>query len=103
MIRVSVLYPLQEGGTFDYDYYLQKHIPMVQEKVGDALKKVEVYKGLGAPGDAPATYMTLASLFFDSAESFGASFGPHADEIIGDISNFTNVEPVVQLEEQLIG
>jgi uncharacterized protein (TIGR02118 family) len=46
--------------------------------------------------------MTFASLFFDSAEAFGAAFGPNADKILGDIPNFTNVEPSVQLDERLL-
>ncbi len=103
MIRVNVLYPKQEGGEFNYEYYLQTHIPLVKERLGDALKGIEVYKGLSGAGDAAETYVTSASLMLDSVEAFGSSFGPHAEEIMGDIPNFTNIEPVVQIEEQLLG
>ncbi len=103
MIRVSVLYPKQEGGKFDYDYYLGTHIPLVRERLGDALKGVEVYKGLSGAGDAAETYVTSASLILESVEAFGGAFGPHAEEIMGDIPNFTNIDPVVQIEEQLLG
>jgi uncharacterized protein (TIGR02118 family) len=102
MIRVSVMYPKQDGGKFDYDYYLKTHIPLVQQRLGGALKRVEIFKGLGAPGGAPETFVTMASLYFDSADAFGAAFGPHAQEILGDIPNFTNLQPAVQLEEQLL-
>ncbi len=30
MIKVTVLYPNEEGKKFDLDYYLNKHLPMVQ-------------------------------------------------------------------------
>jgi uncharacterized protein (TIGR02118 family) len=103
MIRVSVLYPKQEGGEFDYDYYLQTHIPLVKERLGDALKAVEVYKGLSGAGDAAETYVTSACLILESVEAFGNSFGPHAEEIMGDIPNFTNIEPTIQIEEKLMG
>lgn len=102
MIRVHVLYPNKDGATFDYDYYLKTHIPLVQELVGDALKEVRIYRGTSAPDGSPAGIMTFASLFFDSAEAFGAAFGPNADKILGDIPNFTNVEPSVQLDERLL-
>ena len=41
----------------------------------------------------------MGHLYFDSVESFQASFGPHADVIMGDIPNYTTVEPTIQLSE----
>ena len=32
MIVVSVMYPGGSEGTFDETYYMQKHIPLVQER-----------------------------------------------------------------------
>ncbi len=34
MIKVSVFYPNEEGKKFDWEYYLNKHIPMVRQKFG---------------------------------------------------------------------
>ena len=101
MIRVSVMYGAKEGGTFDYDYYMKTHIPMVKQRLGSALKQIDAFKGIGAPGGAAATYVTVASLYFDSVPAFEGAFGPHAGEILGDIKNFSNIEPVVQLEDKL--
>ncbi|WP_250832127.1 EthD family reductase [Marinobacter sediminum] len=52
----------------------------------------------GAPGEAP-TYIAMGHLYFDSVNDFEAAFGPHAKEILGDIPNFTNVQPTVQVSE----
>lgn len=35
----------------------------------------------------------------NSVEEFGQSFGPQAAKIIADLPNFTNIEPVVQINE----
>jgi len=102
MIRVHVMYPSQDGGTFDYDYYLKTHIPMVQDLVGKALKEVRIYKGGPGPDGSPAGVVTFASLFFDSVDAFGEAFGPHAEQIMGDVPNFTNIQPVVQIDERLL-
>ncbi|MEX2524591.1 MAG: EthD family reductase [Gammaproteobacteria bacterium] len=102
MIRVHVMYPRQDGVTFDYDYYLNKHIPMVQDLVGGALKEVRIFKGGPGPDGSPESFVTTASLFFDSTEAFGEAFGPHAEQILGDIPNFTNVQPIVQIDERLL-
>lgn len=44
MIRVTILYP--QGGKFDADYYASSHMPMIAEKVGGAMLKYEIDKGL---------------------------------------------------------
>jgi uncharacterized protein (TIGR02118 family) len=100
MVKVSVLYPNNPGAKFDMDYYLSKHIPMVQLKVGPALKAVSVERGVagGTPGSAP-TYVTTAALSFDSVEAYLAAFGPHAAEIMADVPNYTNLQPVIQVGE----
>lgn len=103
MIRVNVMYPKKDGVKFDYDYYLNSHVPMVQEKVGGAMKRAEIYKGISGAGGGPEPYVTIASLWFDSVQAFEQAFGPHVSEIMGDIPNFTNVDPTVQIEEQLLG
>ncbi len=102
MIRVNVMYPRQDGGNFDYEYYLQTHMPLVQKRLGGAIRQLEVCKGLSGAAGAPVPYVTVASLWFDSVDEFETAFGPHAEEIMGDIPNFTNIEPVIQIEERLL-
>jgi uncharacterized protein (TIGR02118 family) len=55
MIKVSVMYPNTPGARFNHEYYRDKHMPMVQAKLGAALKSYTVDKGLagGAPASAP--------------------------------------------------
>ena len=100
MIKVTVFYPNTEGKNFDMDYYCNKHIPMVQEKLGEALKRVAVEEGLGGadPG-SPATYIAMGHLYFDSVEAFQTAFGPHAKEIMGDTPNYTDIQPSIQVSE----
>ncbi|HEX4626793.1 MAG TPA: EthD family reductase [Solirubrobacteraceae bacterium] len=100
MIRVSVLYPNTDGNTLDHDYFLGTHMPLVADRCGDGLRKWEVDKGIaGGEADAPPAYMAVAHLTFDSVEAFNGAFGPHADEILGDIPNYTNATPVIQVSE----
>lgn len=100
MIKVSVLYPNGAGSRFDIGYYCNKHMPMVQRLLGAALKGVAVEQGIGggAPG-APPTYLAMGHLLFDSVEAFQASFGPNTPEIVGDVPNYTNTQPIIQISE----
>jgi uncharacterized protein (TIGR02118 family) len=98
MIKINVFYPLTQ--KFDWDYYLNKHTPMIERLLKPALKKVEVDKGLAGGGpDAPAAYTTICNLHFESVEAFQAAFAPHAQQIMSDIANYTDVQPVVQISE----
>jgi uncharacterized protein (TIGR02118 family) len=100
MIKVSVFYPASTGAKFDMDYYCTSHMPMVKDKLGAACKGVAVEQGVGggAPG-APATYVAMGHLYFDSTAAFQEAFGKHAEEIMKDIPNYTNVQPVIQISD----
>jgi len=100
MIKVSVMYPNNPGVRFDHDYYREKHMPLVKARMGDACKYYTIDKGLagGAPG-TPATYVGMCHIFADSVDSFQTAFGPHAKEILGDIKNYTDAAPVMQISE----
>ena len=100
MIKLTVFYPNEEGKKFDMDYYCNSHIPMVQEKLGAAVKGGAVEQGLsGAEPGSPATYVAMGHLFFDSVEAFQSAFGPHAETIMADVPNYTDIQPVIQISE----
>lgn len=96
-IKVTVLYPNEDGAKFDMDYYLATHMPLVSEnwqKYG--LKGWEVIQfARGADGATPL-YQVQATLSWDSKEDFGkAMASEEAKTVLGDISNFTNTQPVL--------
>ena len=100
MVKVSVLYPKQSDTKFDMPYYLDSHIKMVQQLLGPRLKGVSVEEGISGmqPGSS-ASYAAMGHLLFESVADFQASFGPHAQTIVGDIPNYTNSQPVIQISE----
>ena len=67
-------------------YYLNQHMPMVQQKLGPACKRIAVEEGIagGAPG-TPATYVAMGHLFFDSTDAFQSAFAPHAQAILAEL------------------
>lgn len=103
MIKVSVMYPNTPGARFDHDYYRDTHMPMVKARLGTACRYYTVDKGLAgdAPGEAP-TYVGMCHIFCDSLEAFQAAFGPHADAIMADIPNYTDLTPVLQISEVVV-
>ena len=104
MIDVSIFYPNEAGCSFDFDYYCKNHMPMVREKMAGACSHFTVEKGLGGgtPGSPPA-YVAIGHLFFESLGGFLAAFGPQARAIAADVPNYTNVKPIVQISDVLMG
>ncbi|MDO9053072.1 MAG: EthD family reductase [Gallionella sp.] len=105
MIKISILYPNNNGARFDLRYYIDKHMPMSIELLGAhaGFRGVSVEHGLGGgiPG-AEAAYVAMCHYQFDSVENFMAAFMPHAAVLQGDMPNYTDIEPVIQVNEVLI-
>jgi uncharacterized protein (TIGR02118 family) len=45
----------------------------------------------------------MCHIFCDSVDAFQAGFGPHAKEIMADIPNYTDLSPVIQISEVVVG
>jgi uncharacterized protein (TIGR02118 family) len=104
MIKVSVMYPNAPGARFDHAYYRDTHMPLVKARMGANCKRYTVDKGLGggAPGSA-ATYVAMCHIFCESVEAFQAGFGPNAQEILADIPKYTDLAPLIQISEVVVG
>lgn len=101
MVCVSVFYPYAPDKKFDRGYYLEKHMPLVMNRLrGSGLIRYEVDKGLagGEPG-SPPPFVATARLYFNTLEEFQQGFGAHGSELVADIPNYTDIEPQVQVSE----
>lgn len=99
MIRVAILYPNAEGSTFNMEYYATKHIPLIKKLFGDTMKGAAIDKGIA--GATPAPFLAVGYLYFDNVAAFSDGMKIHAAAIRGDIPNYTNIKPVVQISEVL--
>jgi uncharacterized protein (TIGR02118 family) len=94
------MYPTTPGAKFDMDYYLEKHMPLVGARCKPlGMSEAKVLRGAGAPGGGAAAYSVIALLTFDSVEQFQGAMEKHGTEILGDIPNYTSVQPVIQISD----
>jgi len=101
MVRISVMYATSEGKKFDHDYYVNRHMKLVRERLNSfGLVRTEVDKGLGggAPG-APAPYAAIGHVYFNTLGDFQKGMAQHGKELLGDVPNFTNIQPQIQISE----
>jgi len=98
MMRCTVLYPNREGATFDFDYYMKKHIPLANDVLGG---KFRVNKPLPGPDGKPPAFLCVAHIDVPSPADFAARNKARGAELGGDVGNYTNVTPIIQMEEVL--
>ena len=94
MIRVLVVYPRSEGSSFDADYYVQTHMPLV----ASSWPQVSGWSvDLGAP-DQP--HHCVGHILMPSAAALGEAMGsPATGAVMADIANFTNAAPQMYVSE----
>ena len=103
MIKVTVRYPNEQGKRFDLDYYTGKHVPMVGQLLESfGLVRGEVEKGISGtdPNSAP-DFVVVGTLYFNTLDGVHEGFKTHGREIMGDIPNYTEIQPQIQISEIL--
>jgi uncharacterized protein (TIGR02118 family) len=45
----------------------------------------------------------MCPIYGDSIEAFQAGFAPHAQEIMAGVRNYTDLEPIVEISEVVVG
>jgi uncharacterized protein (TIGR02118 family) len=100
LVKVSVMYPFEEGKTFNMEYYETKHMPMVAAFLGSNLVKYTIEKGLasGIPNQ-PLPYMAIGTFYVKSLSEYQAAIAPNRDAIRADFVNYTNAAPVILVSE----
>ena len=99
MIHTATLYPNGEGKTFDMDYYLNKHIPLVKALIGDSVKIISIDKGLSSNSpDSPVPYFAIGHMYFETMSALQNSVTPAVIERLkADVPNYTNIQAIVQI------
>jgi len=102
MFNISSIYSKKEGSRFDFDYYLNTHMPLSIERLSGAkgFKGVSVERGMSIENPKiESSYVAMCHYYFDSLEEFLQAFEPHAEELQDDIKNYTDIEPIIQINK----
>jgi uncharacterized protein (TIGR02118 family) len=104
MIRVAVLYPNSDGTTFDVDYYINRHMQLVQNRLEPfGLLGWEVDAGLAGMDNSSAPYACIGYMFFNSVQDFHTGLEKAGEDLFADVPNYTNITPVIQISEYTKG
>ena len=103
MVRVTALYRNSQDSTFNFDYYVKTHLELTRERMKDfGIGRIEVVKGIEALDGQKAPHVCIAHVEFSNIEDLKRGFEAHAEELMADVPNYTNIEPDVQISEVVI-
>ncbi|SON57352.1 EthD protein [Hartmannibacter diazotrophicus] len=91
-VSLQVIYPIKDGTTFNYDYYVETHLPLVGEHMGKYIQSTLVTKGVAGGPNVPPGIYAIATIVFADKQAMDAALGA-AGPVLADIPNFTNSEP----------
>jgi uncharacterized protein (TIGR02118 family) len=97
---VTMFYPNKPGAIFDFEYYLRRHIPWARTLVPDL--GTEVRRGISTPTDEAVPFICLCRFWIPSENEYRAAMENYGKQLITDLGNFTNIEPVVQIDEVVL-
>lgn len=100
MVRVTVMYEQSEGTSFNEDYFINNHIPLVKNRLQPmGMKSIAVDRGIAGGGGDPAPFIYMAHMLFDSIEQFKEAFVSAREELAGDVPKYTDIKPKIQISE----
>jgi uncharacterized protein (TIGR02118 family) len=100
MIRVTGLYRDMSNSEFDFDYYVNVHMPLVKKRLADfGMGDFEVERGIEAADGEAAPYICIVHIEFPTKDDFKRGFEKHGEELAADVPNYTNIAPEIQISE----
>lgn len=94
----TAIFPGGDGVFFDYGYYRDQHLAVMQSLYGDALTRVEMRKPLSAEGEPASPYAAIVNFWISDPEVFAKASAAHGQDLVRDKVHFTNAEQKVQSE-----
>ena len=100
MIRVTVLYKNMPDSEFDFDYYVNTHMPLAKKRLADfGMGDFEVERGIEAADGEAAPYICVMHAELATIDGFRRGFEKHGEELSADVPNYTNITPEIQISE----
>lgn len=103
VIRVAVMYSNEPQMSFDRDYQVGTHTPLVRERYSPhGLIELEMDEAVNQSDENAAPYVAIAYMTFPGMGEFLAAIEAAGKEVMRDIRNFTDIKPLVHISTKLV-
>jgi uncharacterized protein (TIGR02118 family) len=100
MIKLCIQYPSDGSSFFDFNYYLDVHLPMAEQLLRDfGFQGYEVQRCTATiSGDAPE-FLCITQIEFSSLDELRQGMQAHGAELSADFARYTDSKPVATVTE----
>ena len=96
---ITVLYPAKDNDAFSFDFYLKRHIPLIQDILGKSLHGIELRRGAHSMDGTAPLYVAVISIWIADWDAYEKAMKVRAQELIDEVPLFTKVMPSFQVDE----
>jgi len=102
MIKLCIQYPAAAGTFFDFDYYIDVHMPMADRLLKEhGFLGYEIQRCTTTVGGDDPEFLCITQLTLNSLEELRRGMQAHGAELSADFARYTDIEPVATVTEVL--
>jgi uncharacterized protein (TIGR02118 family) len=99
---MTITYQNGPDARFDFDYYVNTHMPLIMRLYGKSISRFELRRGLpGADGAAPP-YIATITVWIADGKAFDEAQVEHQAGLRADVPKFTNAVLIAQ-RDRIVG
>ncbi|MBE3045513.1 EthD family reductase [Candidatus Bathyarchaeota archaeon] len=100
MATLTALYPNTPDARYDVDYYINIHMPLVQQHWKQYGLLSWSVSSFASDATKPALYSFMSIIHFESTDSIHAALAsPERAVVMGDVEKFANTPPLILIAE----
>ena len=99
---MTIVYPSGPDVRFNFDYYVNTHMPLIMRLYGKSISRFELRRGQPGADGAPPPYIATITIWIADPAAFDAAAAEHQAGIRADVAKFTNAMLIAQ-RDKIVG
>jgi uncharacterized protein (TIGR02118 family) len=99
---MTIVYQNGPDVRFDFDYYINTHMPLIMRLYGNSISRFELRRGQPGADGAPPPYVATISIWIGDGAAFDAAQREHQAGLRADVPKFTNATLIAQ-RDRIVG
>jgi uncharacterized protein (TIGR02118 family) len=99
---MSIVYQNGQDVRFDFNYYVNTHMPLIMRLYGKSISRFELRRGQPGADGAPPPYVATISIWIADGEAFDEAQAQHQAGLRADVPKFTNAVLIAQ-RDRIVG
>jgi uncharacterized protein (TIGR02118 family) len=99
---MTIVYEHSPDVRFDFDYYVNTHMPRIMTLYGKSISRFELRRGQPGADGAPPPYVATITIWIADPKAFDAAAALHQAGLRADVPKFTNAKLIAQ-RDKIVG